>query len=91
LPAEVGAFGWGVEDGVVFGWFDFYYFVFFCYEGEFAHAEGAGVMGCSGDDAVVGYDCWFVEYFFASLVGAFEFVFVVVAVENLRELIPPYA
>ena len=58
---------------------------------EFAHAEGAGVMGCSWDDAVVSYDCWFVKYFFASLVGAFEFILMVVAVENLREHIPPYA
>jgi len=72
----VGAFGWAVEDCWVLGGLDFEYLVFFGYQGEFAHAVGAGEMGLPRDDGCVGYDGRLVEYFFASFVGAFEFLLV---------------
>ncbi len=57
----MGAFGWAVEDGGVFGGFDFDYFVFFGDDVEFAHAVGAGEVGLAWDGVGVGYDGRLVE------------------------------
>ncbi len=72
----MGAFGWRVEDCWVLGWFDFDDSVFLGSYVEFGHAVGAGEMGLPWDGAGVGYDGRLVKYFFASFVGAFEFLFV---------------
>ena len=78
------AFGWGVKDGWVLGWFDACYFVVFGGYCEFGHAVGTGVMSLAWENAVVGYYRWLVECFFAALVGTLEFFFMLVPVENLH-------
>ena len=52
----MGAFGWAVEDGGVFGGFDFDDLDCFRFYVEFAHAVGAGEVGLPWDGVGVGYD-----------------------------------
>jgi hypothetical protein len=91
MSAVVGAFCRRIENCPVLSWFYLENFIFFSDERKFAHTVWAGVVGFTRDDAVVSYHCGFVEYFFASLVRALEFIFVLVPVENLQSVASLYA
>ena len=67
----MGAFCRRIEDNGVLGGFDVYDFFVGSYEGKLGHAEWAGIVSLTWDNACVGYHCWFVKCFFASFVWAF--------------------
>ena len=74
--AVVSAFCWRVKDRRILRGSDFKDSVFFGDEVQFGHTVWAGEMGSSWDYGCVSYDGWFFKYFFASFVGAFEFLLV---------------